>query len=199
MMDIRKFFPLILLGVLLLLVFNMCGSYNTAVNKDEKVKAAWSQVENQYQRRSDLIPNLVATVRGYADHEKETLEAVIQARANATKTTVDPTNLTPESIQQFEQAQSSLSSALGRLLVSVERYPDLKANENFLDLQKQLEGTENRISVERRSFNETVNDYNSYIRKFPTNLFAGMFGFSPRGYFQATSGSEKAPEVNFSK
>ena len=199
MTNIRKFFPLILLGVLLLLVFNMCGTYNTAVDKDEKVKAAWSQVENQYQRRSDLIPNLVATVRGYANHERETLEAVIQARANATKTTVDPSKLTPESIQQFEQAQSSLSSALGRLLVSVERYPDLKANENFLDLQKQLEGTENRISVERRSFNEIVNDYNSYLRKFPTNLFAGMFGFSPRGYFQATAGSEKAPAVDFSK
>ncbi|MBL7776627.1 MAG: LemA family protein [Saprospiraceae bacterium] len=198
-MTIRKFFPLILLGVFLLLVFNMCGSYNTAVQKDEGVKAAWSQVENQYQRRSDLIPNLVNTVQGYADFERQTLEAVIQARANATKVTVDPNNISPESIQQFEQSQGALSGALGRLLVTVERYPDLKANENFRDLQTQLEGTENRIGEARRAFNTSVNDYNAYIRRFPTNLFTGIFGFSPKGYFQATPGSEKAPEVKFSK
>lgn len=198
-MNIRKFLPLILLGVFLLLVFNMCGSYNTAVDKDEKVKGAWSQVENQYQRRADLIPNLVNTVKGYADFEQETLTAVIEARAKATQTTVSANELTPENIQKFEQAQSNLSGALGRLLVTVERYPDLKANESFLNLQTQLEGTENRIAQERRSFNETTNDFNSYIRKFPTNLFAGMFGFSPKGYFQSTTGSEKAPDVNFSK
>lgn len=197
MTNIRKFLPLILLGVLLLLVFNMCGSYNTAVNKDENVKKAWSQVENQYQRRADLIPNLVNTVKGYADFEKETLQSVIEARANATKVNFTADELTPENIQRFEQAQSALGGALSRLLVTVERYPDLKANENFLSLQTQLEGTENRISVERRNFNTAVNDYNAYVRKFPTNLFAGMFGFSPKGYFSAAPGSDKAPEVKF--
>ncbi len=196
-MDIRKFLPLILLGVLLLLGFSMCGSYNTAVGKDENVKKAWSQVENQYQRRADLIPNLVNTVKGYADFEQTTLQAVVEARANATKVTFNVDQLTPENIQRFEQAQSALSGALSRLLAVAENYPNLKANENFLDLQKQLEGTENRISVERKNFNETVNDYNTYIRHFPTNLFAGIFGFSPRGYFQAAAGSEKAPEVKF--
>lgn len=196
-MDIRKFMPLILLAVLLLLVFSMCGSYNTSVSKDESVKKAWSQVENQYQRRADLIPNLVNTVKGYADFEQKTLQDVIEARANATKVTISADNLTPENIQRFEQAQSALSGTLGRLLAVAENYPNLKANENFLSLQNQLEGTENRISVERKNFNEVVNDYNSYIRRFPTNLFAGIFGFSPRGYFQSTAGAEKAPEVKF--
>ncbi len=196
-MDIRKFMPLILLAVLLLLVFSMCGSYNTSVSKDESVKKAWSQVENQYQRRADLIPNLVNTVKGYADFEQKTLQDVIEARANATKVTISADNLTPENIQRFEQAQSALSGTLGRLLAVAENYPNLKANENFLSLQNQLEGTENRISVERKNFNEVVNDYNSYIRRFPTKLFAGIFGFSPRGYFQSTAGAEKAPEVKF--
>jgi len=197
MMDIKKFLPLILLGVFLLLVFNMCGSYNTAVGKDEKVKEAWSQVENQYQRRADLIPNLVNTVKGYADFEQQTLQAVVEARANATRVTFTAEQLTPENIQRFEQAQSALSGALSRLLATVENYPNLKANESFLDLQKQLEGTENRISVERRNFNTAVNDYNAYVRKFPTNLFAGMFGFTPKGYFSAAPGSDQAPKVQF--
>ncbi|MBL7827304.1 MAG: LemA family protein [Saprospiraceae bacterium] len=197
MTDFRKYLPLILIGLALLLVFSMCGSYNTAVKKDEGVKAAWSQVENQYQRRADLIPNLVNTVKGYADFEKSTLEAVVQARASATQVKIDPNNLTPESIQRFEQAQQGLSGALGRLLMVTENYPDLKANQNFLDLQKQLEGTENRISVERKNFNESVQNFNSHIRRFPTNLLVGIFGFSPKGYFQAQPGSEKAPEVNF--
>jgi LemA protein len=196
-MEFRKILPWVVLGLVIVMVFSMCGSYNTAVGKDENVKKAWSQVENQYQRRSDLIPNLVNTVKGYANFEKSTLEAVIQARANATKVTIDANNLTPDKIQQFEQAQSAVSSSLSRLLVTVEQYPDLKANQNFLDLQKQLEGTENRISVERKNFNESVNDYNSYIRRFPTNFFTGIFGFSPKGYFQAVAGSEKAPTVNF--
>lgn len=197
MMDFRKFLPLILLGVLLLLVFAMCGTYNNAVTKDETVKKAWSQVENQYQRRADLIPNLVNTVKGYANFEQQTLQAVVEARANATKVTIKADELTPENIQRFEQAQGALSSTLGRLLAVAENYPDLKANQSFLDLQKQLEGTENRISVERKNFNDAVNEYNSYIRRFPTNLFAGIFGFSPRGYFQSAAGSEKAPEVKF--
>lgn len=197
MIDFRKFLPLILLGVLLLLVFSMCGTYNNAVTKDETVKAAWSQVENQYQRRADLIPNLVNTVKGYANFEQQTLQAVVEARANATKVTIKADELTPENIQRFEQAQGALSSTLGRLLAVAENYPDLKANQSFLDLQKQLEGTENRISVERKNFNDTVNAYNSYIRQFPTNLIAGIFGFSPKGYFQSAPGSEKAPEVKF--
>ncbi len=196
-MDIRKFIAPILLGVFLLLGFSMCGSYNTTVSKDENLKKAWSQVENQYQRRADLIPNLVNTVKGYANFEQQTLQAVVEARANATKVTITADNLTPENIQRYEQAQGALSSSLGRLLAVAENYPDLKANQNFLSLQTQLEGTENRIAVERKNFNESVNDYNSYIRRFPTNIFAGLFGFSPKGYFQATVGSEKAPEVKF--
>ncbi|MCC6460049.1 MAG: LemA family protein [Saprospiraceae bacterium] len=196
-MDIRKFMPLILLGVFVLLGFSMCGSYNTTVSKDENVKKAWSQVENQYQRRADLIPNLVNTVKGYANFEQQTLQAVVEARANATRVTINADNLTPENIQRFEQAQTGLSGALGRLLAVAENYPDLKANQNFLSLQTQLEGTENRIAVERKNFNETVNDYNSYIRRFPTNLISGMFGFSSRGYFQSAAGADKAPEVKF--
>jgi LemA protein len=197
MLDFRKYLPLIVLGVVAILVFGMCGSYNTAVKNDEKVKEAWSQVENQYQRRADLIPNLVNTVKGYANFEQQTLTAVVEARAAATQVKIDPANLTPENIQRFEQAQQSLSGALSRLLAVTENYPDLKANTNFLALQQQLEGTENRISVERKNFNTTVNTYNSHIRRFPTNLFVGIFGFSPKGYFQAAAGSEKAPEVKF--
>ena len=197
MTDIRKFLPLILLGVLLLLVFNMCGSYNTSLRKEEKVQESWAQVETQYQRRANLIPNLVNTVQGYADFEKQTLEAVVQARANATSMQLKVEDLTPENIQRFEQAQSALGGALDRLLVTVERYPDLKASAGFLDLQNQLEGSENRIAVEIRNFNQAVNDYNTYVRRFPTKLFAGMFGFSPKGYFSAAPGSEKAPEVRF--
>ena len=173
------------------------GTYNTMVTQDEGVKTAWSQVENQYQRRMDLIPNLVNTVKGYATHEKETLEGVVSARAEATKTTIDPSNLNEESMKKFQAAQGELSSALSRLMVVLERYPDLKANQNFSELQAQLEGTENRISVERKRFNETAQSYNPYIRSFPTNILAGMFGFQPKAYFSAESGAEKAPKVEF--
>lgn len=173
------------------------GTYNTMVTQDEGVKTAWSQVENQYQRRMDLIPNLVNTVKGYATHEKETLEGVVSARAEATKTTIDPSNLNEESIKKFQAAQGELSSALSRLMLVIERYPDLKANQNFSELQAQLEGTENRISVERKRFNETAQSYNTYIRSFPTNILAGMFGFQPKAYFSAESGAEKAPKVEF--
>lgn len=193
----RKYLPFILLGLVLLFGFSMCNTYNKLGPMDEGVKKAWSQVENQYQRRADLIPNLVNTVKGYANFEQETLQKVVEARASATQVKIDAGNLTPENIQRFEQAQQGLSGALGRLLAVAEAYPDLKANQSFLDLQKQLEGTENRISVERKNFNDTVNDYNSYIRRFPTNLIAGMFGFTAKGYFQAVAGSDKAPEVKF--
>ncbi len=188
-------------GAVLLVVFILyrlfAGSYNNLVEKEEGVTKQWAQVENSYQRRADLIPNLVNTVKGYADFEKSTLEAVITARSRATGITVDPTNLTPDKIQQFQQAQDQLSGALSRLLVTVEKYPELKANQNFLELQAQLEGTENRISVERGKFNEMVEAFNVYLRKFPTNIIAGMFGFEKKGYFQATAGAEKAPEVKF--
>lgn len=173
------------------------GTYNTMVTQDEGVKTAWSQVENQYQRRMDLIPNLVNTVKGYATHEKETLEGVVSARAEATKTTIDPSNLNEESMKKFQAAQGELSSALSRLMLVIERYPDLKANQNFSELQAQLEGTENRISVERKRFNETAQSYNTYIRSFPTNILASMFGFQPKAYFSAESGAEKAPKVEF--
>jgi len=173
------------------------STYNTMVTQDEGVKTAWSQVENQYQRRMDLIPNLVNTVKGYAAHERETLEGVVSARAEATKTTIDPSNLNEESMKKFQAAQGELSSALSRLMIVLERYPDLKANQNFSELQAQLEGTENRISVERKRFNETAQTYNTYIRSFPTNILAGMFGFQPKAYFSAESGAEKAPKVEF--
>ena len=167
------------------------------VLKDEECSKAWANVENAYQRRLDLIPNLVKTVQGAADYEKGTLTEVIEARAKATSVQVDPNNLTEESIAKFQAAQDQLSSALSRLMVVVERYPELKANQNFLELQAQLEGTENRIAVERGKFNETVNDYNSYIRKFPNNIIAGMFNFDKKGYFKATEGADKAPDVEF--
>jgi len=167
------------------------------VDKQEAVNSAWSNVENQYQRRSDLIPNLVNTVKGYASHEKETLDAVVSARAKATQMTVDAKNLTPEKLEAFQKAQGEVSSALGKLLAITENYPELKANENFQELQAQLEGTENRISVERRTFNEVTKDYNTYIRKFPNNIISSMFGFEKKSYFEAVTGAEKAPEVKF--
>ena len=170
---------------------------NNLVKMDEEVNQAWSQVENQYQRRADLIPNLVNTVKGYAAHERETLEAVINARSKATQTTVDPANVTPEAIQAYMAAQGELSQALGRLLVTVEQYPDLKANANFLELQSQLEGTENRIATERMRFNEASRAYNTYLRTFPNSLFAGFLGFDQKPYFEAEAGAEKAPEVQF--
>lgn len=167
------------------------------VKMDENVKAKWGQVQNDYQRRSDLVPNLVATVKGAANFEKSTLTDVINARAKATSVQVDPTKLTPESIQKFQAAQGELSSALGKLMVITENYPDLKSNANFLALQAQLEGTENRITVARKDFNEAVQEYNGKIRSFPANITAKMFGFTEKGYFQAEPGSEKAPEVKF--
>lgn len=172
-------------------------SYNSMVEKQETVDEKWSQVQNVYQRRADLIPNLVAVVKGYAKHESQTLENVIAARARATQITLDPDKLTPENIQKFQQAQDGLSAALGKLMMITENYPDLKANQNFLELQAQLEGTENRIAVERRNFNEAVKDYNTYIRKFPNNLTAGMFGFEKKAYFEAQAGSDKAPKIEF--
>ena len=185
-----------IIGLFTALSFSSCG-YNTLVNLEENVKGKWAQVENAYQRRADLIPNLVNTVKGAANFEQETLTQVIEARAKASSVTVDPENLTPESIQQFQQSQDALSQSLGRLLVTVERYPELKANQNFLELQAQLEGTENRISTERRAFNEATQQYNSSVRRFPNNITAGMFGFKQKGYFTAEAGSERAPEVEF--
>ncbi len=187
---------IVLLAVVSAFLFSSCG-YNKMVELDEQVTSSWAQVENVYQRRADLIPNLVNTVKGYASHEQETLEGVIEARSKATSVNIDPEKLTPETLQQFNQAQDGLSSALSRLMVVVERYPDLKANQNFLDLQAQLEGTENRIAVERRKFNETTQTYNAYIRKFPRVIYAGWFGFDKKSYFEAQQGAEKAPEVQF--
>ena len=188
---------LIIVGIVLFLGAMLVKPYNKMVQKDEECSKAWANVENAYQRRLDLIPNLVKTVQGAADYEKGTLTEVIEARAKATSVQVDPNNLTEESIAKFQAAQDQLSSALSRLMVVVERYPELKANQNFLELQAQLEGTENRIAVERGKFNETVNDYNSYIRKFPNNIIAGMFNFDKKGYFKATEGADKAPDVEF--
>ena len=173
------------------------NAYNGLVKMDEGVNTAWSNVENQYQRRADLIPNLVNTVKGYAAHEKETLEAVMAARSKATQMTIDADNLTPEKLQAYQKAQGEIGSALGRLLAITEAYPDLKANENFKELQAQLEGTENRISVERRNFNETARSYNTAIRTFPRTLIASMCGFDKRPYFEAEEGANKAPEVKF--
>lgn len=183
--------------LLVLLAGAGISANNKMVTMEENVSTAWSQVENQYQRRLDLIPNLVAAVKGYATHESETLQRVIEARSKATSTTVDANNLSPEAMQQFMDAQGELSQALSRLMVTVERYPDLKANQNFLALQSQLEGTENRISTERMRFNEVAREYNTYIRKFPNNLFAGILGFDQKPYFEATQGAERAPEVQF--
>ena len=185
---------LVIVGILVLWsIF----SYNGLVTAEESVSTAWSNVENQYQRRADLIPNLVNTVKGYAAHEKETLDAVVAARTRATQVTVDAENLTPEKLQEFQKAQGEVGSALGRLLAITEAYPDLKANKNFLELQAQLEGTENRISVERRNFNEAAREYNSSIRKFPRNIIASMYGFEKRPYFEASEAAKEAPVVNF--
>ena len=188
---------LIAAAVILGLFVWVKNTYNGLVTADEGVKAAWSQVENVYQRRADLIPNLVATVKGYASHESSTLEAVIEARAKATQVTVDPDKLTEESIAAFQSAQGELGNAIGRLLVSVEQYPDLKANQNFLELQAQLEGTENRITVERQKFNDTAKAYNTQVRSFPANIIASMFNFEQKGYFKVAEGAQTAPKVEF--
>ena len=188
---------LVVVGILVVLVGWIVGAYNGLVTLDEETNGKWAQVESAYQRRADLIPNLVNTVKGYADFEKETLTGVIEARSKATGITVDANNLTPEAIANFQAAQGQLSGALSRLLVTVERYPDLKANQNFLGLQSQLEGTENRIKIERDRFNKSIKNFNSTIRKFPKTIIASSFGFEKKGYFEADQGTENAPEVSF--
>ena len=187
----------IVIAVIAIIAIWGISSYNSLVKADEGVKTAWSQVENVYQRRADLIPNLVATVKGYASHESETLEGVIAARAKATQVTVNADDLTEENIAQFQKAQGELGTALGRLMAISEAYPDLKANQNFSELQAQLEGTENRIAVERKNYNEIAREYNTSIRVFPRNIIASMFGFSAKGYFEAQEGASTAPKVEF--
>ena len=182
------------MGVIVLWAIN---GYNSLVSLEEQVQTKWANVETQYQRRADLIPNLVNTVKGYASHEKQTLEDVVNARSKATQMTINPGELSAENIAEYQRAQGEVSSALGRLLAISESYPDLKANQNFLELQAQLEGTENRISVARREFNETAKNYNTQIRRFPKNIIAGIFGFSKMSYFEAEAGTEKAPTVEF--
>jgi LemA protein len=186
-----------IVGFILLLIMWGVGIYNKMVGFEEPISGQWGNVESAYQRRADLIPNLVSTVKGYADFEQETLTAVIEARSKATQVTVDPTNISPEELAAFQQAQAGVGSALGRLLAVVESYPDLKANQNFMELQTELSRTENRINVERNRFNEVVQGYNTYIRKFPAAMLAGIFGFETKGYFKADEGSEKAPKVEF--
>ena len=188
---------IIILALLAVKVIWCITGYNGLVKADEALNTAWSNVENQYQRRADLIPNLVNTVKGYAEHEKETLDAVVAARTRATQVTVDAENLTPEKLQEYQKIQNEVGAALGRLLAVAEAYPDLKANTNFLELQAQLEGTENRISVERRNFNEAAKSYNTSIRTFPRSILAGMFGFEKRPYFEAQQGVETVPVVQF--
>ncbi|RLD81923.1 MAG: LemA family protein [Bacteroidetes bacterium] len=198
-MKPKALIGIIIVGLILIiglvLLFSGISTYNKMVRLDEGVTEKWSQVENDYQRRADLIPNLVKTVRSYAEYEQETLTEVVEARAKATSVTVDPTNLNAQSIQQFQQAQEGLTSALSKLLVVVEKYPDLKANQNYMDLQRQLEGTENRISNARRKFNEATRDYNTYIRRFFPRMLASWFGFEQKTYFEAKEGAEEAPDV----
>ncbi|MBO5188251.1 MAG: LemA family protein [Alistipes sp.] len=187
----------ILWGVIALLAIGCYSTYNGLVSKEEKVTSAWSNVETQYQRRADLIPNLVNTVKGYAAHESETLESVVAARAAATSINMTAEELTPEKLAEYQQAQGEVRSALGRLIAIAENYPDLKANQNFLELQAQLEGTENRIAVARRAFNEVVQGYNVAVRRFPSNLVAGMFGFDKKAYFEADEVAAAVPTVQF--
>lgn len=192
---------IIIVGVIILIamltIFPAISTYNGLVSSNQNVKAAWSQVEIVYQRRLDLIPNLVNTVKGAANYEKSTLTQVIEARAKATQVTIDPTRMTAENMKQFQEAQGQVSSALSRLMVSVERYPDLKANQGFMNLQAQIEGTENRIAFERKNFNDVVVDYNNKVTRFPGNMFANMFGFKEKPYFAADKAAEKAPSVQF--
>ena len=192
--------PFVIIGIVALVILIggwLMKGYNGMVNEDENVNLQWSEVEDQYQRRLDLIPNLVNVVKGYAAHEKETLEGVIEARAKATQTTIDPSNMTEEQLANFQKAQDGLSGALNRLMVVVEKYPELKANENFLQLQAQLEGTENRITVARKGYNDAATIYNKLVRRFPNNMLAGIFGFSVRPQFKAQEGAESAPTVQF--
>ncbi|MBR0295785.1 MAG: LemA family protein [Paludibacteraceae bacterium] len=187
----------IVIAVLGMIAGWLIGRYNTMVTMEENVENAWGQVENQYQRRMDLIPNLVSSVKGYAKHEQETYTGVMEARAKATQVTIDPSNATPEQLAAYQNAQGELSQALGRLLAVAERYPELKANEEFSKLMDQLEGTENRITFARNTFNDTAKEFNTYIRKFPANIVASIFGFQYKPYFKAEEGAEKAPKVEF--
>lgn len=198
-MSTRNIVLIVIGGLTLLLGGCGCSGYNGLVQTDQNVKGKWANVESDYQRRSDLIPNLVNTVKGAADFEKTTLEAVVNARAQATQTKIDVTNLSPEKVAEFQKAQSQLSGAIGRLLVTMEKYPELKATDAFRDLQSQLEGTENRIKVSRNDFNSAVQEYNTSVKKFPMVLFSGMFGFKEKGFFAAEAGAEKAPTVDFNK
>ena len=197
-MNIKKHLGWIIPAIIVvIIIFWGIGGYNGMVSLDEGVQNKWADVETQYQRRADLIPNLVNTVKGYAAHESQTLENVVKARSEASSVKVDPQNITPEKLAEYQKAQSGVSSALGRLMVIVEKYPDLKANQNFLELQSQLEGTENRINTARRDFNEAAKGFNTEMRRFPKNILAGMFGFEKKAYFEAEKGAEKAPEVQF--
>ncbi len=197
-MNFKKHLGWIIAGAVVLLLVVWCVTgYNGLVSMDEKVSNNWANVETQYQRRADLIPNLVNTVKGYAAHESSTLENVVKARSEATQVKLDADNLTPEKLAQYQKAQGNISTALGRLLMVAENYPQLKANENFINLQEQLEGTENRITVARRDFNNSAKEYNVTIRRFPKNILAGLFGFEKKNYFEAAEGAEKAPEVKF--
>lgn len=194
----KKLLPWIVgLGILAIIALWVANVYNAFIASEEEVESSWAQVENQYQRRADLVPNLVATVKGYAAHEQQTLEGVVEARAKATQITIDPATATPEQLAAYQAAQGELSQALGRLLAVAENYPDLKANQNFRDLQAQLEGTENRITIARQMFNETAKSYNKTIRRFPNNILAGIFGFEKKPYFEAEEGASKAPKVEF--
>lgn len=184
-------------AVVLIILFWGVSGYNGLVGQDEAVDNKWANVETQYQRRSDLIPNLVSTVKGYAKHESETLEAVMAARSQATQVKIDPSNCTPQQLAQYQKAQGDVTTALSKLLAITENYPDLKANQNFLELQSQLEGTENRINVARKDFNDAAKEYNVAIRRFPKSILAGMFGFEKKNYFEAEAGAEKAPKVEF--
>lgn len=188
---------IIIIAVVAVIVIWAVSMYNGLVTMDEKVNGQWANVETQYQRRADLIPNLVNTVKGYASHEKETLEGVVEARSKATQIQVDAKDLTPEKLAEYQKAQGAVTSALGKLLAITENYPDLKANQNFLELQSQLEGTENRINVARKNFNDAAQAYNTAIRRFPKSIFASMFGFEKKTYFESAKGAEKAPEVKF--
>lgn len=193
----KKIKIVIVIAVVVLAVISLIAPYNGMVRREEDCTNAWSNVENVYQRRMDLIPNLIKTVQGAANYEKGTLESVIEARSKASSIQVDANNLSETSVAKFQAAQEQLSGALSKMLITIERYPELKANQNFVELQAQLEGTENRIAVERNAFNKSVKQYNTYIRKFPNNIVAGIFNFEKKGYFHANEGAEKAPEVNF--
>lgn len=185
------------IGVVAVVAIFFYATYNGFIGKEEGVNAAWSNVETQYQRRSDLIPNLVNTVKGYVAHESQTLASVTEARARATSINLSAGELTPERLAQFQQAQADVRSALGRLIAVAESYPDLKANQNFIELQSQLEGTENRIAVARKDFNDAARKYNVAVRRFPSNLVAALFGFDQKPYFEAAEGTETAPQVEF--